>query len=101
MKKRRCFAPGVKAEIVLKVLREEQSLSEISSEYGIHPNQLTRWKAQFVKDAHVVFQNEQKPINELRAKHEKEVNELYTEIGKLTAQLSWLKKKCGGILDKG
>lgn len=101
MKKRRTFTPEAKAEIVLKVLREEQPLARVASEYGVHPTQLSRWKVQFLKEAYVVFQNEQKPINELRAKHEREVNDLYAEIGKLTAQFSWLKKKCGGKFDQG
>ena len=93
MKKRRTFTPEAKAEMVLRVLREEEPLSQIASENGVHPNQLSKWKTQFMKNAQVVFQNEQKPINQLNAKHEKQVNRLYTEIGKLSAQLSWLKKK--------
>lgn len=100
MKKRRTFTAEAKAEIILKVLREEQPLAQIASEYGIHPTQLSKWKAQFLKDAHVVFENERKPMNELKAKHEKEVEGLYAEIGKLTAHLSWLKKKCGGRFDE-
>jgi putative transposase len=32
---------------------------------------------------------------DLLAAHEQQVEELYAEIGKLTAQLSWLKKKSG------
>jgi len=35
-------------------------------------------------------------MNQLKAGHEKQVDRLYTEIGKLSAQLSWLKKKCSG-----
>jgi transposase len=95
-RKRRTFSPEAKAEIVMKVLREEETLAQIASEYGVHPTQLSKWKVQFLRDAHVVFQNEQKPINELKARHDKELDGLYAEIGKLTAQLSWLKKKCGG-----
>lgn len=96
MKKRRTFRPEAKAEMVLRILREEEPLSQIASEYGVHPTQLSKWKVQFLQNAPVVFQNEQKPINRLKTKHEKELNNLYAEIGKLTSQLSWLKKKCGG-----
>lgn len=96
MKKRRTFTPEAKAEMVLRILREEEPLSQIASEYGVHPSQLSKWKVQFLQNAPVVFQNEQKPINQLKTKHEKQLNNLYAEIGKLTSQLSWLKKKCGG-----
>ena len=100
MKKRRTFSPQLKAEIILKVLKEEEPMSQIATEYGVHPNQVSRWKMQFLKNAPVVFQNEQKPINQLKAQHEKQVDDLYIEIGKLSSQLSWLKKKCGGKFEQ-
>jgi len=31
---------------------------------------------------------------ELKAAYEQQVTDLYAEIGKLTTQVSWLKKKC-------
>ena len=37
MKKRKRYSPRFKAEIVMKVLREEQSISRIALEPGIHP----------------------------------------------------------------
>ena len=37
MEKRRNFTPEQKAKIVIEVLREEKSLSEIAAEYEIHP----------------------------------------------------------------
>jgi transposase-like protein len=33
-----------KAEVVREILKEEKSLSQISSEYKVHPTQLNRWK---------------------------------------------------------
>lgn len=92
MKKRKRYSPKFKAEIVLKILREEQSISHLASEYGIHPTQLSRWKNQFVKDAAMVFRDENRPLNKLKADYEKKIDSLYTEVGKLSTQLSWLKK---------
>lgn len=100
MRKRKKYSPKLKAEIVLEVLREEQSLSQIASEYGIHPNQLSKWKNQFLRDAEMVFKDENKPLKKLKEDYEKKVENLYTEVGKLTTQLNWLKKKYGEI-DKG
>ena len=34
------------------------------------------------------------------AAHEKEVHELYAEIGRLTTELGWLKKKAGHLADE-
>ena len=38
--KRRQFTPEFKTKIVLELLREEKTLSEIASEHDISPNQL-------------------------------------------------------------
>jgi hypothetical protein len=34
-------------------------------------------------------------LHEIKAAHEREVTTLYQEIGQLTTQLTWLKKKSG------
>jgi putative transposase len=36
---------------------------------------------------------------QMRQDHEQQVNELYAEIGRLTTQLTWLKKKSGYQLE--
>ena len=100
MKKSRTkHTPEKKAEIVIKVLKEEQTIAQIASEYGIHPNQICRWKSELLKEAPMIFKNETKPISELNAKHEKDIKNLHEEIGRLTMQLNWLKKKSGISLE--
>ena len=42
-----------------------------------------------------LFEDETKGERERQAEHERQVNELYSEIGRLTTQLTWLKKKSG------
>jgi transposase-like protein len=34
----------MKAKIVLEILKEEKSISQIASPYSIHPSILNRWK---------------------------------------------------------
>ena len=84
-----------KAQIVLEILKEERSIAQISSEYGVHPNQLYRWKAQLVDHLEDFYQDGQRDEKALKVEHERQMGELYAEIGKLTTQLSWLKKKSG------
>ena len=43
---RKRYTPKKKAQIVLEMLKEERSVSQIASEYGIHSAQLYKWKAQ-------------------------------------------------------
>ena len=70
-------------------------MTQIASEYGIHPSQLYKWKAQAMEGLPSLFEDERKTEKALRANHERELNELYAEIGRLTSQLTWLKKKSG------
>jgi transposase-like protein len=93
MKKRKKYTPEKKAEIVIKVLKEEQTLVQIASEYGIHPNQIGKWKAEFLKSAPMIFTNDHKAVEQLKAMYEKKLNELYGNIGRLSTQVNWLKKK--------
>ena len=85
----------VKAKIVLEVLRGEETLNEIASKHNLHPNLLTRWKTQAINNLPQVFENETAKARKNAREAEKEKNELYQQIGKLTTQVEWLKKKSG------
>jgi len=84
-----------KAKVVLEILKEERSIAQIASEHGIHPNQLYKWKALTLEKLPDIFEDERKDEKAQKAEHERERNELYAEIGKLSTQLNWLKKKSG------
>jgi len=47
---RRKFTSEEKARIVLEILKEEKSISQLASEHGIHTNVLNRWKKQAVQN---------------------------------------------------
>ena len=84
-----------KAKIALEILKEGRSIAQIASEHGIHPNQLYKWKAQALEKLPDIFEDERKDEKAQKAEHERELKELYAEIGKLSTQLNWLKKKSG------
>jgi transposase len=46
---RRRFSADFKVEVVLEILKEEKSISQLASEYGIHQSQLIRWRQQAVQ----------------------------------------------------
>lgn len=94
-KKRNHYSPEFKARIVLAALREEKSIAEIASEHGVHPNLVARWKAEAIENLASVFVDEKRSVEALKRQHEREKQELFKEIGQLTTQLSWLKKKVG------
>lgn len=97
MEKRRNFTPEQKAKIVIEVLREEKTLTEIAAEYEVHPNQLSRWKAEFMNNASRAFSKETDEVEKVKQTHEKEKDELLRQIGQLSYENAWLKKKSGQI----
>lgn len=93
MKKR--YTAQQKAQIVLEILKEERSIAQLASEYKIHPNLLYKWKAQALENFAGLFEDSHKAEKALQSEHEHKLQELYAEIGKLSTQLNWLKKKSG------
>lgn len=93
MKKR--YTAKQKAQIVLEILKEERPVAQIAAEYGIHPNQLYKWKAQVLEGLPGLFEEDHKVDKTLKAEHERELKDLYAQIGRLSTQLSWLQKKSG------
>lgn len=95
MPKRKTFTANQKAQIVLEMLREDKSVAQIASENNLHPNQLHRWKKQALENLAQLFEEDRKSEKAREAEHERQLDQLYSEIGRLSAQLSWLKKKSG------
>ena len=89
------YTPEKKSQIVLEVFREEQTFAQLAATHSVHVNMLRKWKAQVVERLPSLFNNEDKAVRDLEAEHERERQELYAEIGRLTTQLAWLKKKSG------
>ena len=97
MKKR--FTSTFKAQVVHELLKGEKTLSQISAEYGVAATQLSQWKSTALKGLPSLFENDHKAIERVKADYERRIEELYGEIGRLTTQLAWLRKKSG--LDMG
>jgi len=47
----------LKAKVALEAFRGEKTLAQIASEYGVHPNQISKWKKELLKGASEVFKN--------------------------------------------
>ncbi len=89
---RKRYSAEFKARVVLDLLREDRPLSEIASEYEVHPSMLHRWREAALADLPKLFSEPSRRDAE-KAQHEKQIHELYAEIGRVTTELEWLKKK--------
>lgn len=79
-----------KAKVALEAVKGEKTLAQLSSEFGVHANQIGQWRKQLLNELPRLFAHR-------RTKHDKEqedlVSELYRQIGQLKVELDWLKKK--------
>lgn len=91
---RKRYSPEFKAKAVLETLKEEKPINQIASELEIHPTILSAWKSSAVKGMPTLFERENQAQEDKEA-YEKQLEELYAQIGKLTTQVAWLKKKSG------
>lgn len=90
--KRKQYDGNFKARIVLEALRERKTIAELSSHFGVHPTIITKWKHHAVTTMPELFSDKRD-----REHQDQQVlqAELYREIGQLTMELDWLKKKSG------
>jgi putative transposase len=91
MKKK--YSPQFKAKVVQEILCEEKSISQLSSEYGVHVTQLRKWKRTALEGLPNLFMPDTSGTSDELKKLESEQEQLFAEIGRLTTQLNWLKKK--------
>ena len=93
-RKRKRYTAAVKAKVALAALREQQTTSELASQFGVHGNLVSQWKRQLLEGAESVFGNGRGAGGK---SDEPEVAELYEQIGRLKVQLEWLKKKVASV----
>jgi transposase-like protein len=89
----RTFSPTEKARIALVALRGEQTLSQISSEYQVHPTQIGLWKKQVLDNLPELFKDRRKKEKQAELVQREQVDSLYKIIGQRDLELDWLKKK--------
>ena len=53
--KRKTYSAEFKAKLVLEVLKEEKTINEIASKYGMVPKNLINWKKQFLENMSLAF----------------------------------------------
>jgi len=87
---RKNHSASFKAQVALEAVKKEKTISQLSSEYGVHSNQITQWRKRVLDELPGIF-------SQKRKKKEKETeelqSELYQQIGQLKVELDWLKKK--------
>jgi len=79
-----------KAKVALEALKGKKTLAQLSSEFGVHANQIRQWRKQLLHELPSLFSYRRK-----RQDHEKDelISELYRQIGQLKVEWTGSKKK--------
>ena len=87
--KRKNYRPDFQAKVFLEAVKENKTLSEIGDRYKIHPNLVTKWKKKGLELLPSLFENSGNISSVTNYREE----ELLQEIGRLSVENEFLKKK--------
>ena len=89
-KKAKTYTAQEKAKVAMEAIKGEMTMAQLSSRYGVHATQINRWKKEAIEAMVVGFSSKPKAID---TSQEQLVSTLYQQIGQLTVERDWLKKK--------
>jgi len=85
---RRKFTSKFKTKVVLELLKERSSLAELAQKYEVAPQQLSRWKRDFLQGAEQIFENGSRSK---KTEAEEEKDKYLKVIGQLKVEVDFLK----------
>jgi len=86
------YPPDLKAGVAVEAIAGHKTVNEISAEYGVHASQVHKWKKQALEHLPELLEGS-RPSR--RDAHEAAESRLYQQIGQLTMEVEYLKKKLG------
>jgi putative transposase len=101
MRKRTTYSAEFKAKIVLELLQEGMTLSELSAKHGVNPVVISRWKQEFIEKSADVFKKGASEAEKELEEKDHHIANLERKVGQLTYEVDWLKKKSDEVLGPG
>lgn len=90
-KKRKQHSAAFKGKVALAAVQGHKTVSELASQFGVHPTMIAQWKKRLVESVAELFETSRSPRTSA-TDHTRE-RQLYEQIGRLQMELAWLKKK--------
>ncbi len=92
MAQRRKHNGQFKARVAIEAIAGHKTVNQIVAEYGVHPSQVNKWKKQALERLPEVLSDGRAGKDGYQEETEAR---LYQQIGQLTMEVGYLKKKLG------
>ena len=84
-----------KAKVALAAVREDSTVAELSSRYGVHASQIHAWKKTVIDGVGSLFAKGKSGASDSAIADDARLAKLYEKIGELTVERDFFRKRSG------